>query len=72
MLLPRVTPASVVAGTNDAYVTIQLGKEKYQTSIKERCDNPEWHEECDLYVRVCVCVRACVRRFVGLWYLPRV
>ena len=40
----------ILPGTNDAYVTIQLGKEKYQTSIKERSDNPEWHEECDLYV----------------------
>ena len=37
-----------ISGTNDAYVTIQLGKEKYQTSVKERSDNPEWHEECDL------------------------
>ncbi|XP_076331673.1 rab11 interacting protein isoform X2 [Tachypleus tridentatus] len=35
-------------GTNDAYVTIQLGKEKFQTSVQEKVKNPEWHEECDL------------------------
>ncbi|ELT99410.1 hypothetical protein CAPTEDRAFT_188525 [Capitella teleta] len=34
--------------TNDAYVTISLGKDKYQTSIKERTKDPVWHEECDL------------------------
>ncbi|XP_022235705.1 rab11 family-interacting protein 1-like, partial [Limulus polyphemus] len=37
-------------GTNDAYVTIQLGKEKFQTSVQERVKNPEWHEECDLTI----------------------
>ena len=37
-----------ILGTNDAYVTIALAKEKYQTSVKEKVDNPEWHEECDL------------------------
>ena len=37
-----------VSGTNDAYVTIQLGKEKFQTTVKERSENPDWHEECDL------------------------
>ena len=36
------------SGTNDAYVTIKLGDEKFQTSVKERTDAPEWQEECDL------------------------
>lgn len=36
-------------GTNDAFVTISLGKEKYQTSVKERAADPvDWHEECEL------------------------
>ncbi|XP_049954595.1 rab11 family-interacting protein 1 isoform X2 [Schistocerca serialis cubense] len=36
-------------GTNDAFVTIALGKEKYQTSVKEKADKDvEWHEECEL------------------------
>ncbi|XP_074660094.1 uncharacterized protein LOC141912666 [Tubulanus polymorphus] len=35
-------------GTNDAYVTIQLGKEQYRTSVIERTDQPVWNEECDL------------------------
>ncbi|KAF2369116.1 Rab-binding domain FIP-RBD [Trinorchestia longiramus] len=37
--------------TNDAFVVIALGKEKFQTSIKERAGDPvEWHEECDLEI----------------------
>ena len=36
------------AGTNDSYVTIHLGKEKYQTSVKDKSLAPEWNEECDL------------------------
>lgn len=37
--------------TNDAFVTIGLGKEKYQTSVKEKApDNVEWHEECELEI----------------------
>ena len=39
-----------IVGTNDCYATIQLGKEKYHTSIKEKSLDPEWNEECDLYV----------------------
>lgn len=35
-------------GTNDAFVTIGLGKEKFQTSVKERSENPEWLEQCEL------------------------
>ncbi|XP_070199976.1 rab11 family-interacting protein 2-like isoform X2 [Littorina saxatilis] len=36
------------AGNNDVFVTIQLGKEKYQTSTIKNARNPEWFEECDL------------------------
>jgi hypothetical protein len=37
-----------ISGTTDAYVTIQLGKEKYQTSVVEKSESPVWDEECDL------------------------
>lgn len=38
-------------GTNDCFVTIGLGKEKFQTSVKEKAEeNVEWHEECDLMI----------------------
>ncbi|KAL1110573.1 hypothetical protein AAG570_008101 [Ranatra chinensis] len=38
-------------GTNDAFVTISLGKEKFQTSVKEKAkDNIEWHERCELLI----------------------
>jgi len=38
-------------GTNDAFVTIALGKEKYQTSVKEKAlRDVEWHEECELQI----------------------
>jgi len=38
-------------GTNDALVTIALGKEKYQTSVKEKAVNPvEWCEQCELAI----------------------
>ncbi|KPP76545.1 hypothetical protein Z043_104103, partial [Scleropages formosus] len=32
-------------GTNDAYAIIQLGKEKYSTSVSEKTLNPVWREE---------------------------
>ncbi|XP_072247494.1 rab11 family-interacting protein 2 [Leuresthes tenuis] len=32
-------------GTNDAYTIIQLGKEKYSTSVAEKTVNPVWKEE---------------------------
>ena len=35
-------------GTNDAFVTIGLGKEKFQTSVKEKSETPEWLEQCEL------------------------
>lgn len=37
--------------TNDCFVTIALGKEKYQTSVKEKATKDvEWHEECELLI----------------------
>ncbi|NXE83347.1 RFIP5 protein, partial [Cochlearius cochlearius] len=34
-------------GTSDAYTIIQLGREKYSTSVAEKSTgNPEWQEEC--------------------------
>ncbi|KAK0168389.1 hypothetical protein PV327_002195 [Microctonus hyperodae] len=37
--------------TNDCFVTIGLGKEKYQTSVKEKAtEDVEWHEECELQI----------------------
>ncbi|KAF3428784.1 hypothetical protein E2986_06134, partial [Frieseomelitta varia] len=37
--------------TNDCFVTIALGKEKYQTSVKEKAPKDvEWHEECELLI----------------------
>lgn len=40
-------------GTNNCFVTIALGKEKFQTSIKEKsAQNVDWREECELYVHL--------------------
>ena len=51
----RMRCASVyILGTNDAFVTIGLGKEKFQTSVKEKSENPEWLEQCELWVDVIV------------------
>ncbi|KAG5316991.1 RFIP5 protein, partial [Acromyrmex heyeri] len=37
--------------TNDCFVTITLGKEKYQTSVKEKATKDvDWHEECELLI----------------------
>ncbi|KAG5893195.1 hypothetical protein JTB14_016471 [Gonioctena quinquepunctata] len=37
--------------TNDCFVTIALGKTKYQTSVKEKSPQQvEWHEECELVI----------------------
>ncbi len=36
-------------GKNDAFVTIAMGKEKFQTSVKEKStENVEWCEQCEL------------------------
>jgi len=38
-------------GTNDAFVIIALGKEKYQTSVKEKAtETVEWCEQCELSI----------------------
>ncbi|KAL2714304.1 rab11 family-interacting protein 1 isoform X1 [Vespula squamosa] len=40
-----------VTESNDCFVTIALGKEKYQTSVKEKASKDvEWHEECELAI----------------------
>ncbi|XP_069842895.1 rab11 family-interacting protein 1 [Dendropsophus ebraccatus] len=38
------------AGTNDAYAIIQLGKEKYSTTVAEKCLAPVWKEEASFEV----------------------
>ena len=36
-------------GTNDAFVTISLGKEKFQTSVREKsAAQADWSEQCEL------------------------
>lgn len=38
-------------GTNNAFVTIALGKEKYQTSVQEKAlQDVDWHEECEMQI----------------------
>ncbi|KAI8438339.1 hypothetical protein MSG28_010905 [Choristoneura fumiferana] len=38
-------------GTNKCFVTIALGKEKFQTSVKHKAtENVEWLEECELRI----------------------
>ncbi|XP_030379111.1 rab11 family-interacting protein 1 isoform X2 [Scaptodrosophila lebanonensis] len=38
-------------GTNNCFVTIALGREKYQTSVKEKAEtNVNWNEECELKI----------------------
>ncbi|XP_053950747.1 rab11 family-interacting protein 5 isoform X3 [Anastrepha ludens] len=38
-------------GTNNCFVTISLGKEKYQTSVKDKAEaNVSWNEECELKI----------------------
>lgn len=57
-------------GTNDVYVIIQLGKEKFQTSVQEKSTSPEWHEECELSIpddnKACVTLSVYHRSLVGL------
>lgn len=37
--------------TNNCFVTIALGKEKFQTSIKDKAlKDVDWREECELLV----------------------
>uniref|UniRef100_A0A0P4VNK8 Protein kinase c conserved region 2 n=1 Tax=Rhodnius neglectus TaxID=72488 RepID=A0A0P4VNK8_9HEMI len=38
-------------GTNNVFVTIGLGKEKFQTSVKDKATNiVEWREKCELLI----------------------
>ena len=38
-------------GSNDAFVIISLGKEKFRTSVKEKvAKSAEWLEECELMI----------------------
>ncbi|XP_075218523.1 rab11 interacting protein isoform X1 [Lycorma delicatula] len=59
-------------GTNNAFVTIALGKEKYQTSLKEKAtDSTEWHEKCELQIpkqgnTAEITLTALHRNFVGV------
>ncbi|KAH9518767.1 hypothetical protein Btru_006204 [Bulinus truncatus] len=46
--LCRRSSTTQLKSNNDVFVTIQLGKEKYQTSTIKNALNPEWFEECDL------------------------
>jgi len=57
-------------GTNDAFVTIGLGKEKFQTSVKEKSEDPEWSEQCQLCIpqqgnRAEVVLKVMHRSFMG-------
>lgn len=58
--------------TNDCFVTIALGKEKYQTSVKEKAaKDVEWHEECELAIpehgnTAEIVLTALHRNFVGV------
>ncbi|XP_042200387.1 rab11 family-interacting protein 1 [Callorhinchus milii] len=38
--------------TNDAYVIMQLGKEKYSSSVKEKSQEPFWREEAEFELPV--------------------
>ena len=49
-LMLFVLTFTFLAETNNAYITIQLGKEKFETSVLEKTKAPEWNEECELYV----------------------
>ncbi|XP_045482596.1 rab11 family-interacting protein 2 [Harmonia axyridis] len=58
--------------TNDCFVTIALGKTKYQTSVKEKAPpNIEWHEECELPIpdqgnKADIVLTALHRNFMGV------
>ncbi|KAL3289883.1 hypothetical protein HHI36_023273 [Cryptolaemus montrouzieri] len=58
--------------TNDCFVTIALGKTKYQTSVKEKASpNIEWHEECELAIpdqgnKAEIVLTALHRNFMGV------
>ena len=35
----------IFPGTNDAYVTVEVGKERWQTGVQEKCESPTWNEK---------------------------
>ena len=40
---------TIYLGTNDAFVLIELGKEKFQTSVKVKTiDEVRWNEQCEM------------------------
>lgn len=60
-------------GTNNPFVTIAIGKEKYQTSIKEKenSDVIVWHEQCELLIpkignTACIVLTALHRNQLGI------
>lgn len=59
-------------GTNNAFVTIALGKEKYQTSMKEKAiEDVDWHEECEMQIPkqgnvAEIVITALHRNFIGV------
>lgn len=58
--------------TNDCFVTIALGKTKYQTSVKEKAEQSvDWHEECELPIpdqgnKAEIILTALHRNFLGV------
>ncbi|XP_021953772.1 rab11 family-interacting protein 1 isoform X2 [Folsomia candida] len=65
-------------GTNDAFVTIALGKEKFQTSVKDKAEDPvEWHEECELQIprqgnKADIVLTVLHRNFIGDEFLGQI
>lgn len=60
-------------GTNNPFVTIAVGKEKYQTSIKEKVegDTSTWQEQCELTIpkvgnTACIILTALHRNGLGI------
>ncbi|RUS76902.1 hypothetical protein EGW08_015341 [Elysia chlorotica] len=50
VLRARNLVAKGKGGNNDVFATIQLGRDKFQTSTIKNALNPEWFEECDLSI----------------------
>lgn len=48
MCADYLVPRSYASGKNDAFVVIQLGDKKFQTSIQKKAVAPCWEEECEL------------------------
>ncbi|XKL59882.1 hypothetical protein PGB90_000898 [Kerria lacca] len=62
----------VSKGNNGIFVTIALGKDKYQTSVKERdADEIEWQEKCELKIpshgnTACIVLTVLTHSFLGV------